>query len=69
MVIISALDKIFELCKKYVNHKDHCQISIKKIMVLSFDLKTYLAEAFKVWGPDCGLICVVSPNFFSTGIF
>ncbi len=34
MLIISALDKIFELCKKYVIHMDHCQISIEKIKIL-----------------------------------
>ncbi len=34
MLIISALDKIFEFCKKYVINVDHCQISIKKIKIL-----------------------------------
>ena len=34
MLIISALDKIFELCKKYVIHVDHCQKSTKKIKIL-----------------------------------
>ncbi len=34
MLIISALDKISELCKKYVIHVDRCQISIKKIKIL-----------------------------------
>ncbi len=67
MLIISVLDKIFEFCKKYVIHRDHCQTSIKKFKNLESELiwLHIMVEASEVWGIRSWVNLLCKSNIFS----
>ena len=52
MLIISALDKIFEPSKKYVFHKNHGQISINKfkfLFIFEAPKSLHYVQVFLFW--------------------